>query len=192
MSVQDYKKVLSNSLVERACHDIFPSPPSSSLPLTPISLSLPPLSLPPPSFLSPPFLSHLPSFLSPPFLSHPPFSPTPFLFHPPFSPTPFSSIPLPTHFLSHPLSFLPTFSSTLFLSLPPPPYTSFPPSPSLCSYLRQVEDETLRWSTASPWAAQFSDIDMEVAGYEIPAQTPMIQALGVALYNETQWKNTDV
>ena len=55
-----------------------------------------------------------------------------------------------------------------------------------------MEDETLRWSTASPWAAQFSDIDMEVAGYEIPAQTPVIQVLGVALYNETQWKNTDV
>ena len=52
-------------------------------------------------------------------------------------------------------------------------------------------DETLRWSTLAPFAARFSEEDMDVAGYKVPAHTPMIHALGVALLNETQWKDVD-
>ena len=59
------------------------------------------------------------------------------------------------------------------------------------SYLRQVLDETLRMSTLAPYAARFSDHDIVVGGYQIPAQTPIVHALGVSLKNETLWEKTN-
>ena len=58
---------------------------------------------------------------------------------------------------------------------------------SLCSYFRQVQDETLRISTLAPWAVRESPDDIVVDGYLIPGGTPIIQALGVGLQNTTSW-----
>jgi len=55
--------------------------------------------------------------------------------------------------------------------------------------MRQVQDETLRMTTLAPYAARYSDKDISVDGYMVPAGTPIIQALGVASKNETQWEN---
>lgn len=48
-------------------------------------------------------------------------------------------------------------------------------------------NETLRFSTLAPFAARYSDHDISVGGYLVPAGTPIIHALGVALKNETVW-----
>ena len=55
--------------------------------------------------------------------------------------------------------------------------------------MRQVMDETLRMSTLGPYAARYSDKDIVVDGYTVPANTPIIHALGVSLKNETQWED---
>ena len=57
--------------------------------------------------------------------------------------------------------------------------------------MRQVEDETLRLSTLAPFAARYSDKDVVVCDYAVPARTPIITALGVALKNVTQWENEE-
>ena len=59
------------------------------------------------------------------------------------------------------------------------------------SYLRQVLDETLRMSALAPYAARYSDHDITVGGYKVPAGTPIIHALGVSLKNETLWDKTN-
>ena len=64
-----------------------------------------------------------------------------------------------------------------------------PGAHSLSRFLRQVQDETIRLSTLGPWAARYSDEDVTLCGYTVPAKTPMIHALGVGLKNETTWKN---
>ncbi|XP_076461690.1 cytochrome P450 20A1-like [Babylonia areolata] len=56
-------------------------------------------------------------------------------------------------------------------------------------YLRQVLDETLRCSVVAPWAARYSDEDMQLGGHNIFAGTPVIHALGVALMDEHIWQN---
>ncbi|XP_076460827.1 cytochrome P450 20A1-like isoform X1 [Babylonia areolata] len=56
-------------------------------------------------------------------------------------------------------------------------------------YLRQVLDETLRCSVVAPWAARYSDEDMQLGGHNIFAGTPVIHALGVALMDEHIWPN---
>jgi len=55
--------------------------------------------------------------------------------------------------------------------------------------MQQVLDETLRITTLVSFAARYSDKDIAVDGYNVPAGTPIIQALGVALKNETQWED---
>ncbi len=82
-------------------------------------------------------------------------------------------------------------SSSILLPPLPPSLPSPPPPLPLPSYLRQVQDEALRWSTLAPWAARFCEQDMAVAGYRVPANTPMIHALGVGVQNETQWEDVD-
>ena len=59
------------------------------------------------------------------------------------------------------------------------------------SYLRQFLDETLRLSTIISFAARDSDQDLTVGGYHVPAQTPIMQAIGVAMKNEAVWDNVD-
>lgn len=48
-------------------------------------------------------------------------------------------------------------------------------------------DETLRLSTLAPFAARFSDHDIVVGGYKVPAGTPIVHALGVSLKSEAKW-----
>ena len=55
--------------------------------------------------------------------------------------------------------------------------------------MRQVQDETLRMSTLAPWSARSSDEDVQVCGYNVPAGTPIIFAIGVSLTSGTQWKD---
>ena len=65
---------------------------------------------------------------------------------------------------------------------------------SLClsiSFLRQVQDETLRLSTLGPWAARYSDKDITIEGHVIPVATPIIQALGVGLKSQVSWEDVD-
>ena len=57
--------------------------------------------------------------------------------------------------------------------------------------MRQIQVETLRLSTLTPWAARYSDKDIMIKGHVIPAGTPIIQALGVGLKSQTTWENPD-
>ena len=52
-----------------------------------------------------------------------------------------------------------------------------------CVYLKQVFDETLRCSVLAPFAARYLDEDIQLGGYQIPAGTPIVHALGVSLLN---------
>ncbi|XP_076460824.1 cytochrome P450 20A1-like [Babylonia areolata] len=56
-------------------------------------------------------------------------------------------------------------------------------------YLRHVLDETLRCAVLTPWAARYSDEDIELGGHKIIAETPVIHALGVVLMDEHIWPN---
>ncbi|XP_064614142.1 cytochrome P450 20A1-like [Liolophura sinensis] len=55
------------------------------------------------------------------------------------------------------------------------------------TYLRQVQEETLRCSVVASWAAKFLDDDVELGGYLIQKRTPIITALGVMLQDEKYW-----
>ena len=57
--------------------------------------------------------------------------------------------------------------------------------------LRQILNEVLRLTTLTTFAARYSDDDIVVGGYLIPAGTPIMMALGVSLKNETVWKTTE-
>lgn len=57
--------------------------------------------------------------------------------------------------------------------------------------MRQVQDETLRLSTLAPWGGRYSGKDVRVCGYCVPANTPIITALGVALKNTQQWQDEE-
>ena len=59
------------------------------------------------------------------------------------------------------------------------------------SYLRQVLDESMRHSTTINFSAHCSDQDIMVDGYWVPAGTPIIHALGVAMNNSTIWECPD-
>ena len=56
--------------------------------------------------------------------------------------------------------------------------------------MRQVLDEALRVCTLGPWAGRVSDKEELLDGFSIPAETPIIHALGVSLWSEKEW--TDV
>ena len=57
--------------------------------------------------------------------------------------------------------------------------------------MRQVQDETLRVSTLSLYTARYSDKPVNVAGHTVPANTPIMHALGVLLKNVTIWENVE-
>ena len=59
------------------------------------------------------------------------------------------------------------------------------------SYLRQVLDEALRMSSTAGFEAHYSNEDLIVGGYSIPAKTPIIHAIGVALTDKETWGNPD-
>ena len=57
------------------------------------------------------------------------------------------------------------------------------------SYLRQFLDEAMRCSTTANVTAHYdSNQDLMVDGYCIPAGTPIIYALGVAMYSSAVWE----
>lgn len=58
------------------------------------------------------------------------------------------------------------------------------------TYLRQVLDESLRMSTLAPHVSRFSDHDIVVGGYCVPAGTPIVLALGVSLKNRCVWADS--
>lgn len=58
---------------------------------------------------------------------------------------------------------------------------------SKLTYLNQVISETLRCSVLAPWAARYPNQEIVVAGYKVPAGTPIIQALGVSLHDPQLW-----
>jgi len=58
-------------------------------------------------------------------------------------------------------------------------------------YVQQVIDESLRASTLAPYAARFSEKDTELGGYIIPANTPVLQALGVVLNDDSNWDSPE-
>ena len=57
--------------------------------------------------------------------------------------------------------------------------------------LRQVLNEILRLTILSTYTARYSDEDIVIRDYCIPARTPIVIALGVSLKNETVWKHTE-
>ena len=60
------------------------------------------------------------------------------------------------------------------------------------SYLRQFLDEALRMSTTTAFSAHYSDQDMMLTeGYFVPAMTPIIHAIGVAMKSEVVWESPD-
>ena len=59
------------------------------------------------------------------------------------------------------------------------------------TYMRKVQDETLRLSTLAPYAARISEEEIGVCGYNVPPHTPIIHALGVASKNESIWKDVE-
>ena len=76
------------------------------------------------------------------------------------------------------VKFITLRSENLFLC-------SYNNNESLSSYLRQVEDETLRLSVLSTWTANVSAEDIVVDGCLVPGGTP---ALGVGVKNPTTWQ----
>jgi len=57
--------------------------------------------------------------------------------------------------------------------------------------LRQVLNEILRLTALTTYAARYSDEDIVIRNYCIPAGTPIVIALGVSMKNETVWKHTE-
>lgn len=57
------------------------------------------------------------------------------------------------------------------------------------TYLRQFLDETLRMSTVASFSPHCPDKDVMVDGYLIPANTPIIHSIGVAMHNPSVWDN---
>ena len=52
-------------------------------------------------------------------------------------------------------------------------------------------NETLRIAVIGPYATRYSDDDIIVGSYSIPAGTPIVIALGVSLKNETIRRNAE-
>ncbi|GAB6027650.1 hypothetical protein CHUAL_001891 [Chamberlinius hualienensis] len=57
------------------------------------------------------------------------------------------------------------------------------------TYLHQVIDETLRTSFVAPFAARVSDVDVQLGGYTVPANTPVVHCLGHSLTDPKYWSN---
>lgn len=58
---------------------------------------------------------------------------------------------------------------------------------SKLTYTMQVINETNRLAIISPITARVADTDSVIGGYNIPKNTPVIQALGVVLHDEKIW-----
>lgn len=52
-------------------------------------------------------------------------------------------------------------------------------------------NESLRLTVISSFAARYSEKDITVGGYLVPAGTIILMALGVSLKNETIWKSVE-
>lgn len=60
------------------------------------------------------------------------------------------------------------------------------------SYLRQVLDEGLGKSMTTTFTGHYSNEDIVLDGYRVPARTPILHALGVAMCNEAVWEDADI
>ncbi len=52
-------------------------------------------------------------------------------------------------------------------------------------------DEALRKSILTPFTSRYQSTDTEIAGHHIPANTPVIHALGAVLMDPTIWNNPE-
>ena len=59
----------------------------------------------------------------------------------------------------------------------------------LFRHLRHVLDEGLRIGNIATFSAHYSNEDEVISGYTIPAHTPILQALGVTMMNDSLWEN---
>ncbi|ELU05646.1 hypothetical protein CAPTEDRAFT_145552, partial [Capitella teleta] len=59
-------------------------------------------------------------------------------------------------------------------------------------YLRQVLNESLRCSVLAPFAARVQSTDVEIGGHTIPANTPVLMALGVTLCNDEFYPDPEI
>lgn len=59
-------------------------------------------------------------------------------------------------------------------------------------YTQQVIDETLRITALAGYAARYSTKDIVLGGYHIPANTAVLQALGVILTDEKYWPSPEI
>jgi len=57
--------------------------------------------------------------------------------------------------------------------------------------LRQILNETLRVATLATIASRYSDDDIVIDGYHIPAGTPILIAVGVLSRNQAVWKHAE-
>ncbi|RUS77639.1 hypothetical protein EGW08_014599 [Elysia chlorotica] len=56
-------------------------------------------------------------------------------------------------------------------------------------YLQQVIDESIRCGSVGMFAARYQENDITLGGYNIPKNTPVVQALGVVMQDEELWPN---
>lgn len=61
-----------------------------------------------------------------------------------------------------------------------------------CRLLRATLDEVLRFDCIAPMALRCSDADEVIAGFTVPAGTPIVQALSVAANDPSLWGNPEV
>ncbi len=59
------------------------------------------------------------------------------------------------------------------------------------SFLRQVIDEALRMSATATISGHYSDKDAVVDGYHVPAKTPILHAIGIAMNDKAVWEQPD-
>ena len=60
------------------------------------------------------------------------------------------------------------------------------------SYLRQVVDEAFRLSSTTPYSGHYSNEDMIVEGYLIPAKTPIIHCMEATMKDAEIWEKPEV
>jgi len=57
--------------------------------------------------------------------------------------------------------------------------------------LRQILNETLRLTAIISFSARYSDDDIIIGGYHVPAGTPIIIALGILLKSKKIWQDAE-
>ena len=71
------------------------------------------------------------------------------------------------------------------------PYDHYSFTLTTCRYLRQVLDEGLRIGMIANFSAHCSNEDEIVGGHTIPAHTPILQAIGVTMMDDSIWEKPE-